>query len=121
MKVGLDRERSVIAREIVTLARTQSTSCNRVPQPRSRMTSQARKRPTARPTGLATRRPRTELGVLLLERGDLAGAETAFRRSDERGSGEAASNLSVILDQIGDRAGAEAARRRAAERGFRPE
>jgi peptidoglycan hydrolase-like protein with peptidoglycan-binding domain len=58
-----------------------------------------------------------ELGLLLEERGDLAGAEAAYLRADQRGHPAAASNLGVLLEERGDRTGAEAAYRRAAERG----
>ena len=58
-----------------------------------------------------------DLGVLLEEKKDLAGAEAAYRRADERGHAAAASNLGVLLEGNGDRAGAEAAYRRADERG----
>ena len=58
-----------------------------------------------------------DLGVLLEEKKDLAGAEAAYRRADERGHAAAASNLGVLLEGKGDRADAEAAYRRADERG----
>jgi len=58
-----------------------------------------------------------DLGVLLEERQDLAGAEVAYRRADERGHAAAASNLGVLLEGKGDPAEAEAAYRRADERG----
>lgn len=57
------------------------------------------------------------LGVVLEERGDLAGAEAAFRRADERGHGAAASNLGLLLEERGASAQAEAAYRRAVGRG----
>ncbi len=57
------------------------------------------------------------LGVLLEERGDLAGAEAAYRRADEAGHGAAASNLGVLLEERGASAQAEAAYRRAVGRG----
>lgn len=57
------------------------------------------------------------LGVLLEEQGDLAGAEAAYRAADEQGYPPAASNLGVLLEGRGDPAGAEAAYRRADERG----
>lgn len=57
------------------------------------------------------------LGVLLQQRNDLAGAEAAYRRADERGHAGAASNLGVVLEAQGDGTGAEAAYRRAAQRG----
>ena len=50
-------------------------------------------------------------------RADLAGAEAAYRRAEERGDAAAAVNLGVLLEQNGDLAGAEAAYRRADERG----
>ena len=59
----------------------------------------------------------SNLGALLQQRGDLEGAETAYRRGDERGYGTAASNLGVLLQQRGDLEGAEAAYRRGDERG----
>ncbi len=52
------------------------------------------------------------LGVLLLQRGDLEGAEAAWRRADERGEAAGAYNLGVLLEQRGDLEGAEAAWRR---------
>ena len=58
-----------------------------------------------------------ELGGALVERGDLAGAEAAYRRADEQGHPSAASSLGVVLEQRGDAAGAEAAYRRADRRG----
>ena len=58
-----------------------------------------------------------ELGAALAEKGDVTGAEAAYRRADERGHASAASNLGVLLEQRGDLAGAEAAYRRADERG----
>lgn len=58
-----------------------------------------------------------ELGAALVEKGDVTGAEAAYRRADERGHASAASNLGVLLEQRGDLAGAEAAYRRADERG----
>ncbi len=57
------------------------------------------------------------LGVLLEERGDLAGAAAAYRRADEHGHGAAASNLGVLLEESGASAQAEAAYRRADQRG----
>jgi peptidoglycan hydrolase-like protein with peptidoglycan-binding domain len=57
------------------------------------------------------------LGLLLEERGDLAGAEAAYRRADQRGHGAAASNLGVLLEERGAPAEAEAAYRRADQRG----
>jgi peptidoglycan hydrolase-like protein with peptidoglycan-binding domain len=57
------------------------------------------------------------LGVLREDRGDLAGAETAYRRADRHGHGAAATNLGVLLEGRGDLAGAEKAYRRADQRG----
>jgi tetratricopeptide (TPR) repeat protein len=56
-------------------------------------------------------------GVLLAEAGDEAGAETAYRRADGRGSQRGAFNLGQLLRHRGDLAGAEDAYRRADERG----
>jgi peptidoglycan hydrolase-like protein with peptidoglycan-binding domain/Flp pilus assembly protein TadD len=58
-----------------------------------------------------------ELGFRLLEWGEEAAAERAYRYADERGDAVAASNLGVLLEHRGDRAGAEAAYRRADVRG----
>src|ERR1035438_4921770 len=55
--------------------------------------------------------------MLLAERGDLEGAEAAWRRADERGDSGGACNLGVLLHERGDLEGAEAAYRRADERG----
>ncbi len=55
-------------------------------------------------------------GVALRERGDLAGAEQAFRRADERGSPGGAANLAAMLLDQGDLAGAQEALRRALKR-----
>jgi tetratricopeptide (TPR) repeat protein len=55
--------------------------------------------------------------VLLEHRGDLAGAEEAYRRADERGDASAAFNLAGLLVERGDLEGAEEAYRRADERG----
>ncbi|SEG85875.1 Serine/threonine protein kinase [Thermomonospora echinospora] len=53
-----------------------------------------------------------------LERaGDLRGAEAAYRRADELGSGDGASDLGVLLYERHDVAGAEVALRRADRRG----
>jgi TPR repeat protein len=54
-----------------------------------------------------------ELGGALAEKGDMTGAEAAFRRADAEGHPSAASNLGVLLEQRGDFVGAEAAYRRA--------
>jgi len=59
-----------------------------------------------------------ELGMALMARGDLAGAEAAFRRADERGSPSGSLALGLLLrDQRKDLQGAEAAFRRAEQRG----
>jgi peptidoglycan hydrolase-like protein with peptidoglycan-binding domain/tetratricopeptide (TPR) repeat protein len=58
-----------------------------------------------------------ELAGRLLEHGDTAGAERAYRAADERGDAVAASNFGVLLENRGDLAGAEAAYRRADARG----
>jgi tetratricopeptide (TPR) repeat protein len=55
-------------------------------------------------------------GVALRERGDLAGAEQAFRCADERGSPEGAANLGDMLLDRGDLEGAQEALRRALKR-----
>ena len=60
---------------------------------------------------------RRGLGALLYKRGDLEGAEAAYRRGDERGDAIAASNLGDLLEERGDTEGAEAAYRRGDERG----
>lgn len=57
------------------------------------------------------------LGVLLLQRGDLGGAEAAWRRADERGEAAGAYNLGLLSQQRGDLAGAEAAWRSVEECG----
>ena len=67
-------------------------------------------------TGLAAGVEAFELGGALAEKGDLAGAEAAYRRADGQGHPAAASNLGVLLEQRGDIAGAEEAYRRADER-----
>jgi peptidoglycan hydrolase-like protein with peptidoglycan-binding domain len=61
--------------------------------------------------------PSLELGASLLEQGDMAGAERAYRAADERGDAVGASNLGVLLENRGDLAGAEAAYRRSDARG----
>jgi tetratricopeptide (TPR) repeat protein len=58
-----------------------------------------------------------ELGAALARKGDMAGAEAAYRRADEQGHPAAASNLGVLLEERGDLAGAEAAYQRADRRG----
>jgi hypothetical protein len=57
------------------------------------------------------------LGVSLEHQSNLAAAEAAYRRADERGHAAAASNLGALLEERSDLAGAEAAYRRADERG----
>jgi Flp pilus assembly protein TadD len=54
---------------------------------------------------------------VLHERGDIAGAEAAFVRADQRGHGGGAFNLGLVLEARGDLAGARAALLRAHERG----
>jgi hypothetical protein len=56
-------------------------------------------------------------GGALLDRGDLVGAEKAYRQAEEEGHPSAASNVGVLLEHRGDMVGAEAAYRRADERG----
>jgi len=59
-----------------------------------------------------------ELGLALKARGDVAGAEAAFRRADERGSASGSLALGLLLrDQRNDPQGAEAAFQRAEQRG----
>lgn len=58
-----------------------------------------------------------EVGFRLVELGDVAGAERAFRYADERGDAIGASNLGVLLEHRGDLVGAEAAYGRADARG----
>jgi peptidoglycan hydrolase-like protein with peptidoglycan-binding domain/TPR repeat protein len=58
-----------------------------------------------------------EVGLRLVEGGDMAGAERAYRYADERGDAIGASNLGVLLEHRGDLAGAEAAYRRADAKG----
>jgi tetratricopeptide (TPR) repeat protein len=57
------------------------------------------------------------LGVLLERRGDLEGAEAAYRRADEREHPAGALGLGVLLERRGDLEGAEAAFRRADQHG----
>lgn len=57
------------------------------------------------------------LGGTLADRGDFAGAETAYRRAAANGHADAASNLGVLLEQRGDLSGAEASYRQADELG----
>ena len=61
------------------------------------------------------------LGVLLEQRGDLEGAEAAYRRSEKHGFHRATYNLGVLLEQRGDLEGAEAAYRRGDEAAYRRE
>lgn len=69
-------------------------------------------RPTVRPTSAAMRpRPRA-LALLLEQRGDLAGAEAAFRRADERGDANGAFEPGAILERRGELAAAESAYQR---------
>jgi Flp pilus assembly protein TadD len=49
----------------------------------------------------------SELGVLLLERGDLDGAEAALRRAIALGNVGSAANLGVLLERRGELSGAE--------------
>jgi tetratricopeptide (TPR) repeat protein len=56
-------------------------------------------------------------GDVLHERGELAEAQAAFVRADERGHGGGAFNLGLMLEAHGDSAGARAAYLRAHERG----
>ena len=57
------------------------------------------------------------LGVLLHQRGDLAGARGAYERAERRGDPDAAFNLGVLLYETGDLESAEAAWRRSASSG----
>jgi len=57
------------------------------------------------------------LGLLLVQDGNLVGAEDAFRRADERGHPAAAFELGVLLMNEGDRDGAKEAFRRGDTRG----
>jgi TPR repeat protein len=54
-----------------------------------------------------------ELGVILSERGDRAGAEAAYRRAIDRGHVAATTNLGLLLFQNDDVEGAKAALRSA--------
>jgi peptidoglycan hydrolase-like protein with peptidoglycan-binding domain/tetratricopeptide (TPR) repeat protein len=58
-------------------------------------------------------------GLLLLQKGDRAGARDALRRADERGHPGAPYVLAVLLAESGDQAAAKSALRRADERGHR--
>jgi TPR repeat protein len=55
--------------------------------------------------------------MLLENRGELTGAEAAYRRADDRGDAVGAFKLGEVLENRKDLAGAEAAYARAAERG----
>ena len=55
---------------------------------------------------------------MLVEINDLAGAEAAFRRADQRGDAEGAFILGELLAQRNDLPGAEAAYLRAYQRGY---
>lgn len=57
------------------------------------------------------------LGVVLHQRGDVAGAKAAYERAEQRNDPDAAFNLGVLLYEAGDADGAEAAWRRSAGRG----
>jgi Flp pilus assembly protein TadD len=57
------------------------------------------------------------LGVVLHQRGDLAGAKAAYERAEQRGDPDAAFNLGILLYEAGDLDGAEAAWRQSAGRG----
>jgi TPR repeat protein len=74
------------------------------------------KRRSAGPPIAATR-PRRTAWAGCWPSGDLAGAEDAFRRADDRGDAAAAFSLGGLLAERGDLAGAEDAFRRADERG----
>ena len=57
------------------------------------------------------------LGAMLHQHGDAAGAAAAYERAERRGDPDAAFNLGVLLYEAGDLDGAEAAWRRSAGRG----
>ena len=57
------------------------------------------------------------LGAMLHQQGDTAGAAAAYERAERRGDLDAAFNLGVLLYEAGDLDGAEAAWRRTAGRG----
>ena len=57
------------------------------------------------------------LGAMLHQQGDTAGAAAAYERAERRGDPDAAFNLGVLLYEAGDLDGAEAAWRRSAGRG----
>lgn len=59
------------------------------------------------------------LGHLFMQVGDFEGAEDAYRRADDQGSGPGACNLGFLLEQRGDLIGAEAAFARADKPGDR--
>ncbi len=59
----------------------------------------------------------SNLGVLLEQQGDVAGALAAYRRADERGDPNGALNLGCLLAERGDVPAAIAALRRADKRG----
>ena len=71
----------------------------------------------ARADELGHRSGASNLGVLLEQRGDLDGAEAAYRRADERGDTSGSFNLWRLLADRGDLAGAAAAFSRADQRG----
>ncbi len=57
------------------------------------------------------------LGAMLHQQGDTAGALAAYERAERRGDPDASFNLGVLLYEIGDLHGAEGAWRRSAGRG----
>ncbi len=57
------------------------------------------------------------LGAMLHQQGDTAGAAAAYERAERRGDQDAAFNLGVLLYEVGDLDGAEGAWRRSAGRG----
>jgi len=57
------------------------------------------------------------LGVVLHQRGDVAGAEAAYERAEQRGDPDAAFNLGILVYETGDIEAAEVAWRRSAQRG----
>ena len=57
------------------------------------------------------------LGTMLHQQGDTAGALAAYERAERRGDPDAAFNLGVLLYEVGDLDGAEGAWRRSASRG----
>ena len=70
--------------------------------------SAVRRRRSAAPMSVGMPTVRSNLAGLLARQGDLAGAEDAYRRADERGDPEAATNLGALLEREGDLPGAEA-------------